>query len=174
MRLGAQAATLNAVARDLFSLQKNCRYCGRTAAVTWDWDIHTCTREVCEALAFSEVTRRGRRLHQGDPAWPFVSALLTSLATYEHALELDLNAELITKNEYARLRETEREKTAEAIAEIRRDLPRPPLRLEPERARRRSGRPAGRPPRRRHRIAPQPAAAESRPDRPAVGTAAAA
>jgi hypothetical protein len=163
---GAPAATLSAVARDLFSLQNNCRYCGRGAAVTWDWDIHTCTREVCEALAFSEVTRRGRRLHEGDPAWPFVSALLTSLATYEHALELDLDAELISKDEYARLRESEREKTAEAIAEVRRDLPRPPLRLGPERTTRRLERPPGLPPRRRHRIAPQEA--------PAVGTAAAA
>jgi hypothetical protein len=142
------------VARDLFSLHKNCRYCGRPAAVTWDWDIHTCTREACEALAFSEVGRRTRGLHRADPAWPFVSALLNSLATYQYALDLDRRAEVVTEAEYKRLLETEREKTSEAIAGIRRDLPRPPLHLEPPRTRRRPMPLASRPRRRGHRILP--------------------
>jgi hypothetical protein len=46
------------MARDIFCEREQCRYCSRPGVTQWDVELISCSREVCQALAFSELRRR--------------------------------------------------------------------------------------------------------------------
>jgi hypothetical protein len=115
----ASADTL-LVARDIFIRTNRCYYCGRPGFIVWDVDLFSCGHEVCESLAFAEVRKRHRNGHDPAPEKRLATALLTSLATFEHELELDVDAELLDEAEARSLDEHEREATARVLADLHR------------------------------------------------------
>jgi hypothetical protein len=127
----AAAADTLLVGRDIFIRTNRCYYCGRPGFIVWDVDLFSCGREVCESLAFAEVGKRHRNGHDPAPEKRLAAALLTSLATFEHELKLDVDAELLDEVEARSLDEDEREATARVLADLRRLSERyPPARVE--------------------------------------------
>jgi hypothetical protein len=127
------------VARDIFIRTNRCYYCGRPGFIVWDVDLFSCGHEVCESLAFAEVKKRHRNGHDPAPEKQLATALLTSLATFEHELEVDLDAELLDEAEARRFDEDEREATARVLADLRRlseRYPPPPVRVAARRGHR--------------------------------------
>lgn len=126
------------MARDVYIRLDRCQYCGQPGFVVWDDDLFTCGREVCEAQAFAEVRRRhhdGRR----EPEKKLARALLAAFDTFDHALRLDEEGEVISSREAAAIREHERAGTAQLLSELRdlaRRYPPPPApAFEPRRVR---------------------------------------
>jgi len=105
------------VARDNFIKLNRCYFCGRPGFVVWDVDLFSCGREVCESLAFAEVRRRNRN-GRPLPEKQLAKALLTSLDTFEYALHLDAEAEVLEESEVRQMDELEREETAHVLAEL--------------------------------------------------------
>jgi hypothetical protein len=126
------------VARDVYIRLDRCQYCGQPGFVVWDDDLFTCGREVCEALAFAEVRRRH---HEGnrEPEKKLARALLAAFDTFDHAVRLDEEGEVLSTKEAAAIRERERAGTAHLLSELRelaRRYPPPPAApFEPRRAR---------------------------------------
>ena len=105
------------VARDNFIKLNRCCFCGQPGFVVWDVDLFSCSREVCESLAFAEVRRRNRN-GRPMPEKQLAKALLTSLDTFEYALHLDAEAEVLEESEVRQMDELEREETAHVLAEL--------------------------------------------------------
>jgi len=105
------------MARDSFAALDRCYYCGRRGVHVWDVDLYSCSNEVCESLAFAEVRRRNRYSTE-LPEKRLARALLRSLTTFERELRLDVEAELMTRDEARRIDETEREATARVLTEL--------------------------------------------------------
>lgn len=128
------------MARDAFIRLDRCRYCGRPGFVVWDDDLFTCGREICEAQAFAELRRRHRH-HDGErvPEKKLARALLAAFDTFDHALTLDEQGEVLSPKEAAAIRERERAGTVHVLAEVRRLArrypPPPPPPFQPRRAR---------------------------------------
>lgn len=116
------------MARDVYIRLDRCQYCGQPGFVVWDDDLFTCGREICEAQAFAEVRRRH---HDGqrEPEKKLARALLAAFDTFDHALSLDQEGDVLSKKEAAEIRERERAGTAHLLAELRdlaRRYPPPP------------------------------------------------
>ena len=126
------------MARDRYIRLDRCQYCGQPGFIVWDDDLFTCGREVCEAQAFGEIRRRH---HDGTrvPEKRLARALLAAFDTFDHAVTLDEQGEVLSPKEAAAMRERERGRTAHLLAELR-DLarryppPAPPP-FEPRRVR---------------------------------------
>jgi len=106
------------MARDVFIKLDRCSYCNRPGFVVWDTDLFTCGREVCKALAFAEVRRRHHDTRQA-PEKRLARALLTAFDTFDYALRLDEEAEVVPGREGGALRSHEREQTARLLSELR-------------------------------------------------------
>jgi hypothetical protein len=106
------------VARDVFIKLDRCSYCNRPGFVVWDTDLFTCGREVCKALAFAEVRRRHHDTRQ-VPEKRLARALLTAFDTFDYALRLDEESEVVGPKEGDALRSRERERTAHLLSELR-------------------------------------------------------
>jgi hypothetical protein len=118
------------VARDSFIRLDRCQYCGRPGFIVWDDDLFTCGREVCESLAFAEVRRRHHDGRYRAPEERLARALLASFDTFDHALQLDVEGDVLPTKEAAAIRERERAETARLLSELhglsRRYPPPPP------------------------------------------------
>jgi hypothetical protein len=126
------------VARDVYIRLDRCQYCGRPGFVVWDDDLFTCGHEICEAQAFAEVRRRH---HDGAraPEKKLARALLAAFDTFDHAVGLDEEGEVLSQKEAAAIRERERSQTAHLLSDLR-DLarrypPPPPPPFQPRRVR---------------------------------------
>jgi hypothetical protein len=106
------------MARDVFIRLDRCSYCNRPGFVVWDADLFTCGREVCKALAFAEVRRRHHDTRQA-PEKRLARALLAAFDTFDYALRLDEESEVVGAREGNALRSRERERTAHLLAELR-------------------------------------------------------
>jgi hypothetical protein len=106
------------MARDVFIKLDRCSYCNRPGFVVWDTDLFTCGREVCKALAFAEVRRRHHDTRQA-PEKRLSRALLAAFDTFDYALRLDEEAEVVSAREGDALRGRERERTAHLLSELR-------------------------------------------------------
>jgi len=106
------------VARDVFIKLDRCSYCNRPGFVVWDTDLFTCGREVCKSLAFAEVRRRHHETRQA-PEQRLARALLAAFDTFDYALRLDEESEIVGVHEGDALRGRERERTAQLLSELR-------------------------------------------------------
>ncbi len=106
------------MARDSFIRLDRCRYCGRPGFIVWDSDLFTCGREVCESLAFAEIRRRHHEGAYRAPEERLARALLASFDTFDHALQLDVDGDVLPRKEAAGIRERERAETARLLSEL--------------------------------------------------------
>jgi hypothetical protein len=106
------------VARDVFIKLDRCHYCNRPGFIAWDIDLFTCGREVCKSLAFAEVRHRHHDVRQ-VPEKRLARALLTAFDTFDYALRLDEESEVVNVREGDALRNRERERTAHLLSELR-------------------------------------------------------
>ncbi len=106
------------MARDVFIKLDRCSYCNRPGFVVWDTDLFTCGREVCKSLAFAEIRRRHHDTRQ-VPEKRLARALLAAFDTFDYALRLDEESEVVSTREGDALRSRERERTAHLLSELR-------------------------------------------------------
>ena len=106
------------MARDVFIKLDRCSYCNRPGFVVWDTDLFTCGREVCKSLAFAEVRHRHHDARQ-VPEKRLARALLAAFDTFDYALRLDEESEVVSSREGDALRSRERERTAHLLSELR-------------------------------------------------------
>jgi hypothetical protein len=106
------------MARDIFIKLDRCHYCNRPGFVVWDTDLFTCGREVCKSLAFAEVRHRHHDARQ-VPEKRLARALLAAFDTFDYALRLDEESEVVSPREGDALRSHERQRTAHLLSELR-------------------------------------------------------
>ena len=105
------------MARDIFIQLNRCAYCNRPGFVAWDVDLFSCGHEVCKSLAFAEVRRRHARGRE-SPEKRLARALLGSLDTFLHAVQLDERAGVLAGGEASGIVGRERHETAHLLSEL--------------------------------------------------------